>query len=73
MGLDIIEPVQVPTEWVSAPVFVPKPGNSKGLRLCVDMRTVNEAILRTRYPIPTIDELLIDMNGAVVFSKLDLK
>ena len=73
LALDIIEPVQGPTEWVSAPVFVPKHGNTDDLRLCVDMRRVNQAILRTRHPIPTIDELLIDMNGATVFSKLDLK
>ena len=73
LDLDIIEPVQGPTEWVSAPVYVPKHGNPDDLRLCVDMRRVNETILRTRHPIPTIDELLIDMNGATVFSKLDLK
>ena len=73
LELDIIEPVQGPTEWVSTPIFVPKPGNPNELRLCLDMRRVNEAILRTRHPIPTIDELLIEMNGSVVFSKLDLK
>lgn len=73
LDLDIIESVQGPTEWVSAPVFVPKPGPNGDLRLCVDMRRVNEAILRTRHPIPTIDELLLDINGAIVFSKLDLK
>ena len=39
----------------------------------MDMRRVNEVILRTRHPIPTIYELLIDMNGVTVFSKLDLK
>lgn len=37
------------------------------------MRRVNEAILRTRHPLPTIDELLLDMDGAQIFSKLDLK
>ena len=70
---DIIEPAQGPTTWVSAPVYVPKPGTENELRLCVDMRRVNEAILRVRYPIPTIGEILTDMNGATVFSKLDLK
>jgi len=71
--LDIIEPVEGPTSWVSAPVAVPKSGNLNDIRLCLDMRRVNEAILRTRHPIPTIDELLLDMNGAQIFSKLDLK
>ena len=73
LDLDIIEPVQGPTDWVSTPVFIPKPGNKNEFRLCLDMRRVNEAILRTRHPIPTIDELLLDMNGSVIFSKLDLK
>lgn len=36
------------------------------------MRRANEAIL-TRHSIPTSDELLLDMNGAPLFSKLDLK
>ena len=37
------------------------------------MRRANEAIIRGRYPIPTVDELLHNMNGSKVFSKLDLK
>ena len=73
LSQDIIEPVQGPTTWVSAPVFVPKPGTENELRLCVDMRRVSEAILRAKYTMPTIDEILTDMNGATVFSKLDLK
>ena len=64
LSLDIIEPVLGPTSWVSTPVFVPKPGTDDELRLCLDMRRANEAILRTRHPISTIDELLTDMNGA---------
>ena len=52
-------------------VIVPK---SKGnIRLCIDMRRANEAILRERHPIPTIDEITQAMNGSCVFSKLDLK
>ena len=38
-----------------------------------DMRRVNEAIERERHPIPTIEEVLHDLNGSTVFSKLDLK
>ena len=37
------------------------------------MRRVNEAIERERHPIPTIEEVLHDLNGSSVFSKLDLK
>ena len=37
------------------------------------MRRANDAILRERHPIPTIDEITQGMNGSCVFSKLDLK
>ena len=39
----------------------------------MDMRRVNSAIERERHPIPTIEEVLYDLNGSTVFSKLDLK
>ena len=61
-----------PTEWVSPLlVVVPKPDGD--IQVCVDMRRVNEAIERERHPIPTIEEVLLDLNGSTVFSKLDLK
>ena len=41
-------------------------------RLCVDMRCANKAILRERLPIPTVDEVLEELNGCTVLSKLDL-
>ena len=69
--LDIIEKVSGPTPWVSPLVVVPK--SSGEIRVCVDMRQVNTAVIRERYPIPTIEESLQDLNGAAVFSKLDLK
>ena len=37
------------------------------------MRRANEAIVRERYPIPTVDEVLQSLNQSTVFSKLDLK
>ena len=68
---DIIERVDGPTPWVNPVVVVPKP-NGK-VRLCVDMRCANKAIIRERHPIPTIDKVLNDMQEGSVFSKLDLK
>lgn len=37
------------------------------------MRRVNEAVIHERHPIPTIDNILEDMTGAEVFTKLELK
>ena len=69
--LDIIERVDGPTPWVSPLVAVPKPNGE--VRVCVDMRQANQAILRERHPIPTVEETLQELHGAAVFSKLDLK
>lgn len=45
---DIIERVQGLTAWVSPIVVAPKA--SRDVRLCVDMRTANEAIIHERLP-----------------------
>ena len=67
----IIEKVDGPTPFVSPFVIVPK--KDGGVRLCVDMRMANKAIRRERHHKPTIDDLIHSMNGAKVFSKLDLR
>ena len=71
MEKDIIEKVDGPSPWVSPVVVTPKPNGD--IRLCVDMRRANEAIIRERHPIPTIDEVLEQLNGSTVFSKIDLR
>lgn len=71
IDLDIIEPAQGRTPWVNPVIVVPKPGGD--IRLCIDMRRANEAILRERHPIPTVEEITLSMNGSKVFSKIDLK
>ncbi|CAB4013461.1 Retrovirus-related Pol poly [Paramuricea clavata] len=68
---DIIEKVEGPTPWISPLVVIPK--NDGTVRLCVDMRRANCAIQRERHPCPTVDDLIHAMNGAKVFSKLDLR
>ena len=67
MELDIIEEVpEGPSGWV-----VPK--GDGDVRVCVDMCRANGAIVRERHPIPTVEELVHDLNGSTVFSKIDLK
>ncbi|KAK3751390.1 hypothetical protein QZH41_002583 [Actinostola sp. cb2023] len=67
--LVIIERAEGPTPWVSPIVIVPK---KVGIRICVDMRAANEAIERERHPVPTVEDLIVDLNGSTVFSKIDL-
>ncbi|KAI7789539.1 hypothetical protein IRJ41_010502 [Triplophysa rosa] len=70
---DIIETVTGPTPWVSPIVTPPKPKDPNKVRICVDMRQANTAIQRERHITPTIDDVIHDLNGANVFSKLDLR
>jgi hypothetical protein len=39
----------------------------------VDYRTLNEVTIKNKYPLPSIDDLLDQLRGACVFSKIDLQ
>ena len=55
-----------------APVlFVPKKDGS--LRFCIDYRWLNKRTIRNWYPLPLPEEMLDRLEGAKVFSKIDLK
>lgn len=57
--------------WIS-PVQIVYKGNGE-LRVCVDLREANKAVIRQRFPIPRIQDLLRQLSGARMFSTQDLR
>ena len=41
-------------------------------RLCVDYQALNKITVKNRYPLPIIDDLLDQLQGAKFFTKIDL-
>lgn len=68
-AMKVIEKVSEPTEWLNSVVLVEKPDGS--LRVCLDPQALNKAILRSQYPLPTIEDIRSKLAGAKKFSKLD--
>nr|GEV76960.1 hypothetical protein [Tanacetum cinerariifolium] len=57
--------------WGAPVLFVKKKDGS--MRLCIDYRDLNRVTIRNRYPLPRIDDLFDQLQGAKFFSKIDLK
>ena len=56
--------------WGALVLLVEKDGS---LRMVIDYRALNEVTIKNKYPLPMINDLFDQLQGAKVFSKIDLR
>ena len=65
----VISKVDQPTNWWAGMVVVKK--KSGGVRICVDLKPLNQNVLREVHLMPHVEDTLAQLQGGKVFSKLD--
>lgn len=59
------------SQWVSPIVVTMK--KTGGIRMCVDLRKPNKAVIIDSYPLPHMEEFLTALAGSTIFSTIDLE
>ena len=57
--------------WGAPVIFVAKKDGTQCM--CVDYRALNDVTIKNKYHLPRIDDLFYQLEGAAVFSKIDLR
>ena len=65
----VISQVNQPTSWCAGMVAIPK--KSGAIRICVDLKRLNQSVMREVHPLPKVDNTLTKLSGAKIFSKVD--
>ncbi|WVZ58564.1 hypothetical protein U9M48_008825 [Paspalum notatum var. saurae] len=63
--------IQPSTSPWASPVLLVEKKDTKDKRMCVDYRALNKVTVKNKYPLPRIDDLFDQLQGACVFSKID--
>ena len=69
LDMGVIERVDEPSEWCSGMVVAPK--SSGRVRICVDLTELNKNVQREHFPLPHLEDMLSQLEGAKWFSKMD--
>ena len=68
-SLNVISKVEEPSPWCAGMVVVPK--KTGAIRICVDLKPLNENVQRKVHPLPSVDDTLAQLAGTKIFSTLD--
>ena len=67
--LGVISQIKEPTKWCAG--IVPVQKNNGSVCLCVDLTHLNQSVKRERHQLPAVEQVLAQLTGATIFSKLD--